>query len=263
MHSGRSKGLLRGGTSESGLAGLRVGSRLVGDEGLRGRPSSLLVRKTICVLLQHWTRLLYDAQPGTSRSENVSGTRTAFFQRRLGDKLRKELCFMSLHTPPRRGRGFDRKTMQLCKHVARELNQVISGECDDDVLRDLMIVDVQPLDGAAQLLVVVQPYDLTTPPDRPLILKKLAAVKSKLRFAIGETISRRKVPDFVFRVSGITPEMAEHIRQQDLKELAAAEAIKKGEVEETDDSVDDLESNVDAIADIDEIEAAAADEDKV
>ncbi len=178
---------------------------------------------------------------------------------------------MSLHTPPRRGRGFDRRTMQLCKHVERELNQVLSGECDDDVLRDLLVVDVQPLDGAAMMLVVVQPYDLTRPPDRHLILKKLYAVKGKLRFAIGETISRRKVPDFVFRISGVTPEMAEHYKQLELASLAAAAAgttegtpAVEGDVEaevESDD-VDDLTSNVDAIADIEEIEAeSSADED--
>lgn len=109
---------------------------------------------------------------------------------------------MSFHSGPRRGRGFDRKTMQLCKHVERELAQVLSGECDDDVLRELMVVDVQPLDGAAQLLVVVQPYDLERPPDRVLILKKLHAVKGKLRYAIGETISRRKVPDLAFKIAG-------------------------------------------------------------
>lgn len=167
---------------------------------------------------------------------------------------------MSLPTSPRRGRGFDRKTMQLCKHVERELNQVLSGECDDDVLRELMVVDVQPLDGAAQLMVIVQPYDLSKPPDRFLILKKLNAVKGKLRFAIGETISRRKVPDLVFRISGISEEIQARYQALEAVGVPASEssenAITTGDDAESDvdqTEADDLHSEVDAVADVEDL----------
>jgi|GEM_PF-1754203 len=167
---------------------------------------------------------------------------------------------MSLPTSPRRGRGFDRKTMQLCKHVERELNQVLSGECDDDVLRELMVVDVQPLDGAAQLMVIVQPYDLSKPPDRFLILKKLNAVKGKLRFAIGETISRRKVPDLVFRISGISEEIQARYQAMEAAGLpvdgspeSATTTDVSAEADDGQTEIDELHSDVDAVADIEEL----------
>ena len=70
------------------------------------------------------------------------------------------------------GSGF-RKTLQLCKQVERTLNQVLSGECDDDVLRELLVVGVQPLAGTSQLLVMVQPFDPVSSPGVPEILEHL------------------------------------------------------------------------------------------
>lgn len=166
---------------------------------------------------------------------------------------------MSLPASPRRGRGFDRKTMQLCKHVARELNQILSGECGDDLLRELMVVDVQPLDGAAQLLVIVQPYDLEKQPERFKILNKLNAVKGKLRFAIGETISRRKVPDLIFRLSGVTSDLEKQLHEAELAELPPVKPF-----EDADDEVegsDELEgSELEAGVVVDAIEGVVEDD---
>ncbi len=165
---------------------------------------------------------------------------------------------MSLPASPRRGRGFDRKTMQLCKHVARELNQILSGECGDDLLRELMVVDVQPLDGAAQLLVIVQPYDLEKQPERFKILNKLNAVKGKLRFAIGETISRRKVPDLIFRLSGVTSELEKQIQQAELAELPPVKPVDEAN-EEGAESGELAESELEAGAVVDAIEGVVED----
>lgn len=99
------------------------------------------------------------------------------------------------------GSGF-RKTLQLCKQVERTLNQVLSGECHDDVLRELLVVEVKPLDGTSQLLVVVQPLDTSTSPNVTDILERLHRAKPRLREAVAETVSRRKIPDLIFQVTG-------------------------------------------------------------
>ena len=98
------------------------------------------------------------------------------------------------------GSGF-RKTLQLCKQVERTLSQVLSGECHDDVLRELLVVGVEPLQGTLQLLVTVQPFDPATSPAWPQILEHLHRAKSFLRESVAEAVSRRKVPDLMFQVS--------------------------------------------------------------
>ncbi len=98
------------------------------------------------------------------------------------------------------GSGF-RKTLQLCKQVERTLNQVLSGECDDDVLRELLVVGVEPLQGTSQLLVTLQPFDPGDSPAVPQILEHLHRAKNHLREAVAETVSRRKMPDLLFQIS--------------------------------------------------------------
>ncbi len=94
-----------------------------------------------------------------------------------------------------------RKSLQLCKQVEQTLNQVLSGECDDDVLRELLVVGVQPLAGTSQLLVMVQPFDPVSSPGVPEILEHLQRAKARLRETVAETVSRRKVPDLLFQVA--------------------------------------------------------------
>src|SRR5205809_1114700 len=48
-----------------------------------------------------------------------------------------------------------RKALQLCHQVADTLNQVLSGECGDRVLRDLLVVSVVLAPITSQLLVRV------------------------------------------------------------------------------------------------------------
>src|SRR5215472_4443321 len=48
-----------------------------------------------------------------------------------------------------------RKTLQLCREAERTLSAVLSGECDDDVLRELIVLSVVPAPNAGRLLVTV------------------------------------------------------------------------------------------------------------
>src|SRR5215472_402012 len=50
-----------------------------------------------------------------------------------------------------------RKTLQLCGQVAEALNYAFAAICNDDVVRELSVVTVQPAPDESRLLVSVAP----------------------------------------------------------------------------------------------------------
>ena len=95
----------------------------------------------------------------------------------------------------------DRRTLQMCGEVRRTLDLVMTGECDDDVLRGLYVQSVVPAPDAAHLLVTVSPLDPqdATPPHT--VLQHLQIFAGKLRTAVAESINRRKAPDLMFHLA--------------------------------------------------------------
>ena len=110
---------------------------------------------------------------------------------------------MTSHRSVRAEGADSRKTLQLCKQVERTLNLVLTGECSDDVLRDLLVTSVEPIDGTSQLLVTVQPFDTETSPDAIVIVEHLHRAKHRLRAAVAQSVNRRKVPDLCFQVGAL------------------------------------------------------------
>jgi ribosome-binding factor A len=101
---------------------------------------------------------------------------------------------------PHRG---DRKALQLCRQVADTLGQVLSGECDDDVLRSLQVVTVAPAPDASQLLVIVAPALADERLDPVEVLQRLAACSARLRCEVAASITRKRAPRLAFQfVSG-------------------------------------------------------------
>lgn len=98
--------------------------------------------------------------------------------------------------------GTSRKTKQLCHQVAETLNYVLSGECDDDVLRNFYVVGVDPAGDPSCLLVTVGPLDAGDRTPVADVLERLQRVSGKLRSEVATSISRRKVPQLLFRVVG-------------------------------------------------------------
>ena len=98
-------------------------------------------------------------------------------------------------------RSKDSKAQRLCKQVAETLSLVISGECDDDVLRSLQIFSVQPAPNTRRLLVVVEPDEETranfTPED---VLARIEPLRPFLRTEVARAISRKRAPTLVFEV---------------------------------------------------------------
>src|SRR5260370_13067194 len=102
---------------------------------------------------------------------------------------------------PRAGRKKGgRKTQQLCAQVAKALSYALAGVCNDDVLRDLGVVAVQPAPDESRLLVTVGP-NLPGPCDPTQVLHHLHQALAKLRSEVAASIHRKKVPELTFSVA--------------------------------------------------------------
>lgn len=93
-----------------------------------------------------------------------------------------------------------RKTYQLCKQVDEVLGYVLSGECDDDVLRDFYVSSVVPAPDASRLLVTLCPYFTDTVFQPVQVLERLGHVAGKLRSEVAAAINRRRTPELMFQV---------------------------------------------------------------
>jgi ribosome-binding factor A len=102
------------------------------------------------------------------------------------------------------GRGaapsVDRKTLQLCRQVERTISLVLSGELDDDRVRDLMVMSVVPAPHSSHLLVTVQSSEVLSPEQLLEVDAALSSFRGRLRTAVAESINRRKAPDMSFRI---------------------------------------------------------------
>jgi len=104
----------------------------------------------------------------------------------------------------RNKRGDHRKSWQLCRQVADTLNQVLGGECDDETLRDLLVVSVAPAPDTSQLLVLVAPALPGDVLDAQLVQDRLAAASGRLRSEVAAAITRRRTPKLVFQFIAAT-----------------------------------------------------------
>ena len=65
------------------------------------------------------------------------------------------------------GREVDRKALQLCRQVERTLGLVLSGELNDDRVRDLMILSVTPAPRGNHMLVTLQTAEAVSQKELP------------------------------------------------------------------------------------------------
>jgi ribosome-binding factor A len=99
----------------------------------------------------------------------------------------------------------DHKTRQLCRQVAEQIGQILSGEIGDDVLRSLRVVGVVPAPNASQLLVTLTTDLLIGEFDRVEAERRLSELKGRLRCEVAAAITRRKAPALEFEIAA-TPE---------------------------------------------------------
>lgn len=96
----------------------------------------------------------------------------------------------------------DRKAKQLCRQVAETLDQVLSGEISDDVLRGLRVSSVVPAPDASRLLVTLYADCDPNEFNRDEIEQRLAVRQGQLRCEIAASITRKKTPTLAFNVIG-------------------------------------------------------------
>src|SRR5437588_11903946 len=94
-------------------------------------------------------------------------------------------------------RKSSRKALQLCSQVAETLSMVLA-EMPDEVLRDLMVEDVQPAPDASQLMVLLRPAPSAVGFDMVRALEHLQAAAKDLRLEVAGAIHRRRAPTLLF-----------------------------------------------------------------
>jgi ribosome-binding factor A len=99
----------------------------------------------------------------------------------------------------------DRKTLQLCEQVKHALEYALSGESNDDLLRMLYVAKVEPAPDADRLMVTVVPLTKDEHPDPAEVMTRLHAHAGPLRSSVAAAISRRKVPDLIYKYAETDP----------------------------------------------------------
>jgi ribosome-binding factor A len=98
----------------------------------------------------------------------------------------------------------DYKTRQLCRQVAETIDQILSGEVGDDILRSLRVAGVVPAPNASQLLVTLVTDLPSEELDRVEAERRLSERKGCLRSEIAAAITRRKAPTLEFEIVAST-----------------------------------------------------------
>ena len=88
-----------------------------------------------------------------------------------------------------------RKALQLCGQVSRTLNDVLAST-PDRVVRDLLVLSVEPAPDESRLLVTVGPLPGLDPEaiQPAVVLEHLGQTAGRFRAEIAAAITRRRVP---------------------------------------------------------------------
>lgn len=111
------------------------------------------------------------------------------------DGIDPRLSRKNVYQTKKSNRGY-----RLCKQVSDVLSILFSGACSDERLCGLGIKSVEPAPDTSCLRITVFPLYSTPQPDPEAIISFLKSAKSFLRKEVASEISRRRVPDFSFRV---------------------------------------------------------------
>jgi ribosome-binding factor A len=140
----------------------------------------------------------------------------------MSRRQRRSRRFAPSDRPPR----VDRKTLQLCRQIADTLNYVLSGELNDDVLRNVYVDSVQPAPDASRLLVSVALIDPNDKTPANKVLHRLGLWSPRIRSEVAQSIHRRKTPELSYCV--VRPEMPA-ARPPEIAVLADDETGESGE----------------------------------
>jgi ribosome-binding factor A len=127
------------------------------------------------------------------------GQRPASVHSDFADALERGRRSAHRHNKP------DHHTLALCRQVQRTLALALSGECDDDLLREGQVVDVQPAAGPKRLLVRV-----AIGPETSVVefMQRIESATPRLRAIVAQAITRKRVPELLFVPCAIPEDMA-------------------------------------------------------
>jgi len=94
------------------------------------------------------------------------------------------------------------KDLQVCRQVFDALTFALA-ELDDPLIDELVLVSVTPAPSAARVLVSLEPSDARI--DFAAALARLHEVEPELREEVAAELSRRRVPELVFRIDAPSP----------------------------------------------------------
>jgi ribosome-binding factor A len=89
------------------------------------------------------------------------------------------------------------KDLQLCRQVLDALTYALA-ELDDPIIDELVLTSVVPAPSAARMQVTLSPASADI--DRDQALERLHEVAPELREEVAAEISRRRVPELIFRI---------------------------------------------------------------
>jgi ribosome-binding factor A len=107
-----------------------------------------------------------------------------------------------------RSKRSSQKTAQLCRQVFRAVSLAL-GECGDDILRELTVVDVGPAPDASRLLVRVSVPAVGGEVALPDVLARLERAGGFLRRQVATAITRKRAPELLFTFA--PPEAAREV----------------------------------------------------
>jgi len=96
-----------------------------------------------------------------------------------------------------------RKNLQLCKEAARIIALVLTGETQQPLLRDLLVLSVEPENDGACVCVTVGQYATDSLADETEVLAALSSVQGLLRSALAHALDRKHTPTLSFRYVGV------------------------------------------------------------
>ncbi len=141
-------------------------------------------------------------------------------RRDLADQRQHFLSALAAHE--HRHNKTDHKTAMLCRQIQRALSLAFGGEIADPLLAQLIILDVQPLDGASHLLVEVALPNYASHSDSDFhsdseakaevndprldphtsvlaeVVRRLSHARPAIRSIIASSITRKRVPELSF-----------------------------------------------------------------
>ena len=102
----------------------------------------------------------------------------------------------------RRGGRRHHKDLQVCRQVFDALTYALA-EVDDPLIAELVLVSVMPAPSAARVQVTMAPSPTSSEIDRDAALARLHEVAPELREEVAAEVSRRRVPELVFRIEPV------------------------------------------------------------